>query len=345
MQSPPRSIAKTYHASDRCLGFTLIELLVVISIIALLIGILLPALGSARGEARSIKCASGMRQVAIAMNTYVVEEKDYFPPAYVYPNVAWNGNDNGGYRWNWRDQTGTNPSEGYVHWSYALFRGGSLGAEAFQCPQMEQGGMPATNSRVYDSFEGMSANGAPGVIDRQVDIVAFAANEMLIPRNKFFQPNASARANQLVRAGNVADMSNTNMVTEWIDNFGAVSDQGGTSKSHRSINPVQTVFDNTTPTTWRTNVKIVDVSAQQQNFGVIDYDQALGLTTYPNPPINAIGRHHPGGDGKLGGTTNFTAADGSTQRSTVVEATEEWIWGSKFHSLSGENDLFFSGRD
>ena len=60
-------------------GFTLIELLVVISIIALLIGILLPALGLARDAARATQSLSNLKQVGLGIANYNAERRGYFP--------------------------------------------------------------------------------------------------------------------------------------------------------------------------------------------------------------------------------------------------------------------------
>ncbi|MEM1209063.1 MAG: DUF1559 domain-containing protein [Planctomycetota bacterium] len=70
-------------------GFTLIELLVVISIIALLVGLLLPALGAARATARNIQCATQLRTMGLATHMYADDEKDFFPPRYTSTPVRW----------------------------------------------------------------------------------------------------------------------------------------------------------------------------------------------------------------------------------------------------------------
>ena len=66
-------------------GFSLIELLVVISIIALLVGILLPALSGARRSAQRVTCSSNLRQMGLTISMYSNDHDDLYPVARPIP--------------------------------------------------------------------------------------------------------------------------------------------------------------------------------------------------------------------------------------------------------------------
>jgi len=133
-------------------GFTLIELLVVISIIALLVGILLPALGAARKTALDIQCKNQLRQFGIAFMTYATDNSDTLPSnrpqAGFGPNIS---------KQTWLTDGPTlflafkrAPEDGsiftYVGESFDLYR----------CPALDEG---ATQANGLGSNDGIGSNG------------------------------------------------------------------------------------------------------------------------------------------------------------------------------------------
>jgi len=79
-QSGARSLRVSSRRPARG-GFTLVELLVVIAIISVLAALLLPALGRARGQARSMACVNNLRQLYLANTMYANEHNGYYVPA------------------------------------------------------------------------------------------------------------------------------------------------------------------------------------------------------------------------------------------------------------------------
>lgn len=111
-------------------GFSLVELLVVIGIIAMLLGILLPSLNIARGQAKRIYCLSNLRQMGIASANYCSNNSGYFPIA------QWStqeGDDFYSYCW---DFTVVNGADGKRHEPGLLWEGDTI-EQVQQCPSYE----------------------------------------------------------------------------------------------------------------------------------------------------------------------------------------------------------------
>jgi prepilin-type N-terminal cleavage/methylation domain-containing protein/prepilin-type processing-associated H-X9-DG protein len=322
-------------------GFTLIELLVVIAIIALLIGILLPSLGSARNTARTVKCAASQRSVSQAVAIYQTNSR-YFPAHYVY------GDSTTGLSWRIQDQITSNPAagNGYIHWSYSLFSDGAVAEDAFKCPSVFNGGAPATNpgaeTKNWEEGQLNDLGGGPGSAtpdDRQVKRIAYAGNAAVFPRNKFVG-SAGQRLNKFVKDADIEFASNTIMLTEYLARPQWASLRvNGVIKSHRPITPFVGIGSGGDVYSQLNGSAAISPFRYNTEQEIYPDDTTIpeGVIEDADAPINAVGRHHPGLKGGKGGTTNFAFIDGHVEQSTVFKTVEQRKWGQRFYSLTGSD--------
>ncbi len=342
-------------------GFTLIELLVVIAIIALLIGILLPALGQARRTAQAMVAGANARQVALGVAIYSSINDDYFPASYAYAS-----DEEDSYRWKIDDQRQEhpNPQNGYIHWSYALFGNGDVPEEAFESPGVFNGGAPRTNPGVdpndWEDDQINAIGGSVGdatVTDKQVKRVAFMGNAAVFPRNKFNSQgfgSSATRRNVFVRGAQINSGSLTILLAELSDANGwqlFAADEGGSgnarweSKSHRAITPFTTTLSGGEMVSDDEIYGVQDsrskpfrypdaIKREGSNKHFLEADELedkRGLII--SSPLNVVSRRH-------NGKANFAFVDGHVELEELLNTVKDAKWGDRFYSISGDNRVW-----
>jgi prepilin-type N-terminal cleavage/methylation domain-containing protein len=304
-------------------AFTLIELLVVIAIIAILAAILFPVFAQAKEAAKKTACLSNNKQIGTALQMYLGDSEDTYPPAYYYrdPNAAGS-----------LDATGIEQWTGFIQ-PYVK------NLDMFRCPTDKIGGVPPTNfigdNRGYGSGGGVATN--PNIQDNQAPRLSYTANEVLMPRPRggiggvfIGQPQ------NVVLSTSVDNPANTIAVTEFTDYLNAISGNGPGGVAYKSHRPSDALATNPQGTAPYDTSAVMDpnsIYALSSAAAKVIFDAQptapFGGGAYPHLIYINSGRH-AGGD-------NFIFADCHAKHMRVDKTLDcgSFAWGIRAYNQGG----------
>jgi prepilin-type processing-associated H-X9-DG protein len=352
-------------------AFTMVEMMIVVGIIVLLASVVGPALSKARALVWKVECGNNMRNIGLAMNSYVTDFNVY-PPAYVFacPYAMVNRSLQ-----HWTDLLSNRcpyPPCTFPTPSQGMIQPGDL---LFDCPSFERGGLPPANTI---GGKGANENTEPGQtvgaqLDRQALRTAYTVNEAICPRpymqklwcDAWPRPMPipmATRPYQFVLPSQITSTSSTILMSEWNQDWKMLA---GTDPDNPADNELCMSYSTVhgfacagtsdptgmvhLPTGAPCALTVVNGTSKSDPYDVafakpagsggglrrVRVDEILADPPIPGANLarpNWLGRNHLG-------KTNFAYVDGHVESKTIESTLATFEWGERFYSLSPGDDI------